>query len=431
MTFNSFAICGPGRVRAENQDNLYINGKYRENVADKSVFRYGNISNDGGLYAVADGMGGEQHGELASLIAVQEMRNADFTEGLPGMTRYLIERNADICDLMLRNGGMRSGTTFAGLYIRSTGTDDPNVGGVDAGADNAVVPIANVINIGDSRVYLLRDGLLTQISYDHTSVRQMIELGAITIEAARSHPSRHKLTQHLGIFPDEMVIEPYTVSFPIEKNDLFLLCSDGLTDMLEDYEIQGILNSSAFVEKMAGALFNTAMQNGGKDNITILIVQTADDINETQPTIITPAGGMEEAPEPIDELPPHQGSEVSPSGIATANPPRKGAVLGGDVMDDPAERAKEYPVKYVTLKQTAFTGKKKTFPAAALLVAVVVIALLAVVFVWQRTALMSLIHPEVSAESTQTEPTAAPEPETALSPLRSSVGRITNAPPEH
>ena len=253
MVLDCCAICAPGLVRPDNQDNLYINGVFREDTADNSVFQYSGKTQNRGLYAVADGMGGEKHGELASLVAVQAMDAIKASGGGQSMARYLIERNAAICGLINENNGKRIGSTFAGLCIRGKN--------------------AHVANIGDSRIYRLHDGALTQISRDHTFVRQMVDLNIITKEAARSHPNRHKLTQHLGIFPSEMVIEPYTAKIAAEKNDIFLLCSDGLTDMLDDAAIEGVLKTPDTAEQKTRALYEAALKNGGKDNITILLVK--------------------------------------------------------------------------------------------------------------------------------------------------------------
>jgi len=249
----SYAICAPGLVRSDNQDNLYINGTYRGDITNNSVFLHSDKVSKQGLYAVADGMGGETHGELAAIVTVQAMDAITPCDGGYGIVQYLIERNAVICDLINKNGGARIGSTFAGLFINGNSAD--------------------IINIGDSRVYLSRGGVFSQLSRDHSSIQQMIDLGIISKEAAHTHPDRHRLTQHLGIFPSEMVIEPYIATIAIEANDLFLLCSDGLTDMLIDSAIDGILNSPGTVKQKAEALYTAALRNGGKDNITVLLIQ--------------------------------------------------------------------------------------------------------------------------------------------------------------
>jgi serine/threonine protein phosphatase PrpC len=255
MKFSSCAICDTGIVRTENQDNLYVNGTYRKDITDNSVFNYSDTVSKSGLYAVADGMGGEAHGSLAALVTVQAMDSLDPLEGNQGMARYLHERNAVICDLIMEYGGVRIGSTFVGLCINGKR--------------------AEITNIGDSRLYLFRGDSLVQLSNDHTSVQQMIDIGVLTKEAAREHPERNMLTQHLGIFPSEMVIEPYVVSIDIEAGDCFLLCSDGLTDMLEDDSIKSALEASPSIVTRAETLYLEALSNGGKDNITVILVQVS------------------------------------------------------------------------------------------------------------------------------------------------------------
>jgi len=252
MRLLCFAICGPGLVRTDNQDNLYINGFYREDISDNSVIRHINAADNRGLYAVADGMGGEMHGELAALEAVRSMGGIDLSDGQVSMSKHIETSNGVICE-MIMDSGARIGATFVGLCITSTRAD--------------------IINIGDSRLYLLRGGELRQLSRDHTPVRQMLDIGVITEEAARKHPDRHKLTQHMGIFPAEMIIEPHNACIDVEDGDAFLLCSDGLTDMLEDGEIKEILETDGSLRSKAESLYEKAIGNGGKDNITVLIVE--------------------------------------------------------------------------------------------------------------------------------------------------------------
>lgn len=252
MRLSSAVVCGPGKIREKNQDNYYIDGMYRANPSDTSVLRLQSGICGGAVYAVADGMGGERHGEIASLIAVRSAWKIDIRRGRDELMQYLFDRNDELCRFITDNGGAQSGSTFVGLCICGR--------------------TAEVINIGDSRAYLLRGSFLTQLSQDHTAVRQMVELGAVSPEAARRHPDRHRLTQYLGIFPDEMIIEPNLVTVEIRSGDVFLLCSDGLYDMVEDERIQKILTAVGGLPEKASELFSAAMDAGGKDNITVLLV---------------------------------------------------------------------------------------------------------------------------------------------------------------
>lgn len=253
MQFSCAVVCGPGKIREINQDNYYLNGIYRDDPADNLARCEAVCAQNEVLCAVTDGMGGERHGEIASLIAVSSMDNVDRSEGIDGLRRYLLDRNEDICRFRLRNNRVRTGSTFVGIHIR----DDR----------------AGVINIGDSRAYLIRDGRLSQLSQDHTPLRQMVEMGILTPEAASRHPDRHKLTQYLGIFPEEMIIEPYAASVQLHAGDLFLLCSDGLYDMLGDEKLQQLLSVSRNLYERALVLYEEALDAGGKDNITALLIQ--------------------------------------------------------------------------------------------------------------------------------------------------------------
>ena len=256
MRLSSAVVCGPGKVREMNQDNYYIDGMYRSDPSDMSVQRLQSGICGGAVYAVADGMGGEKHGELASLLAVRSAWKIDVRRGRDELIQYLLDRNDELCRFITDNGGAQSGSTFVGLQICGR--------------------TAQVINIGDSRAYLLRGGSLTQLSQDHTAVRQMVELGAVSPEAARRHPDRHRLTQYLGIFPDEMIIEPNLAAVEVRSGDVFLLCSDGLYDMVEDERIQKILTAVGNLPEKASELFSAAMDAGGKDNITVLLVHAED-----------------------------------------------------------------------------------------------------------------------------------------------------------
>ena len=251
MIYKSNLICGPGLVRTENQDNYYVNGTYRQNISDNSVLRNNDISENSGLYAIADGMGGEKDGGLASLLAVQNL-NKSITSG-ESMSQYLIALNNNICNKIREMDGRRIGSTFAGICV--------------SGAN------AQIVNLGDSRVYLFRDGELSQISKDHTAAQQLIDLGMLDIDTAKQHKDRHKLTQHLGIFTDEFIIEPYVTYCDVMPGDIFLLCSDGLTDMLGESEITQIMRTSNDISGLTESLYCAAIDKGGKDNITILLLQ--------------------------------------------------------------------------------------------------------------------------------------------------------------
>ena len=249
-----------GRVRSNNEDNFYLQGRYREDVEqgeDEAVCR---ASDRCFLAAVADGMGGEEQGEKASLMAVRALKPCSFGEISSQAAAAVDEANREICEEIENQGGRRMGSTLVSLYM-------------DEGK-------AVCCNVGDSRAYLLREGKLSQLSVDHNKAGRMVELGVLTPEQAARHPSRHELTQHLGIFADEMVIEPaVSQTVELEDGDLFLLCSDGLTDMVSMEDLKAVLSGGVSPQEMAKELVRLALAGGGRDNVTVIVLQ----IREKEP----------------------------------------------------------------------------------------------------------------------------------------------------
>lgn len=247
------ARCGRGAVRRENQDNLIFCGRWR-NTPDDVLFTASARAQEG-LFAVCDGMGGEQFGAEASLLAARALAGVAAEEFARSSGLLLEQVNGALCALMEQRQA-RIGTTFAGLWVC----------GGRAGA----------VNLGDSRVYRLRAGTLERLSRDHTHVQRLLDMGALTPQQVAMHPGRHRLTQHLGIFPEELVIQPQdTGPFSLLPGDRFLLCSDGLTDMLGEPEIAALLAQSAGLAQAADGLYRGAMARGGRDNITVLLVECA------------------------------------------------------------------------------------------------------------------------------------------------------------
>ena len=251
-----------GRIRTNNEDNFYLQDHIRKDVDQKNAEYHGDWKASRFLAAVADGMGGEAQGETASLMTVEALKPCRL-EGIEEAARTAIERaNREICSEIEKNGGRRMGSTLAALYI-----DDGK---------------ARCCNIGDSRVYLLRKGRFTRLSTDHNKAGRMVELGVLTPEQAARHPSRHELTQHLGIFEEEMVLEPaFGEPVTLQEGDVFLLCSDGLTDMVPEAAIAACLSREAPPEEQTESLVQLALDGGGRDNVTALVVQ----INEARPSL--------------------------------------------------------------------------------------------------------------------------------------------------
>jgi len=249
-----------GKLRGNNEDNLYFNGVFlTENTREQPLDIESVCGDKRQFYAVCDGMGGEQYGELASFLAAETIHKyaqylkQETTVKMDAMLdRCIYEMNDVICNAQKRMGSSRVGTTLALLSIEGK--------------------TADIYNVGDSRVYLLRGGLLNQLSEDHTSAASSVRMGILTPEQAKTHPSRNKLTQYVGIDPAEFVIEAYKKTLKIKKKDIFLMCSDGLSDLVDESEIRRILSETSKPAEAARQLLDQALYRGGKDNITSIVI---------------------------------------------------------------------------------------------------------------------------------------------------------------
>lgn len=250
-----YCVCSSiGKVRKNNEDNFFACGEFRADLGANEVCLSAQTTDAKALFAVCDGMGGEDSGEIASQAAAAELSEIKGEVSLDSVLSAILRANEKICDEIENNGGTRMGTTLVSLFIdRGTATG---------------------FNVGDSRLYHCRAGELKQLSCDHTEAQSLYKIGIITLEEIKHHPSNNKLTQYLGVFPDEMIIEPYrTPDIAINDADVFLLCSDGLTDMLSDEEIKRILTTAAGAKQAASLLVAAALDGGGKDNITVIVVK--------------------------------------------------------------------------------------------------------------------------------------------------------------
>ncbi len=245
-----------GKVRENNEDNFFINGIYKEEMSAAMRAAEDFEERAQYLYAICDGMGGEAQGELASLMAVEILSEYLESPLEDIYSVYVEETNLLICEEIKQNGGRRIGTTLALLMIDECG--------------------AVVCNIGDSRIYRYREGQLLQLSHDHTRAQQMVDAGILNEEAARTNKQKHVLTQHLGVFPEEFILEPYVDdNVRLQEGDIFLLCSDGLTDMADDERIQSIIEEykDELPKIIVGELVREALWAGGKDNVSVIIIK--------------------------------------------------------------------------------------------------------------------------------------------------------------
>lgn len=247
MIIEAACGCNIGRIRKNNEDNFYFCGRMlpQDNNGLRTVYTQKVRLDEIPLFAVLDGMGGEEAGEAASYIAAQtaDRLAAQLKKFLIAPRDFLeqlcTEMNRAVCRESAKLTFGRMGSTVAALLFFG---DQPYV-----------------CNLGDSRVYRLRDNELLQLSVDHVE--------AIPPGVGR----KPRLMQHLGIFEDEMRLEPHVAKGTAEKGDIFLLCSDGLTDMLTSVEICTILKENRSVKRAAEKLIGLALEHGGKDNVTVII----------------------------------------------------------------------------------------------------------------------------------------------------------------
>ncbi len=213
------------------------------------------IDPDMGLFIVADGMGGHAAGEVASMIAVETI--ADRLERLP----------SDASDADVR-AEIRSAIVDAGKSIFMQSHDNPEQAGMGTTVTALVLrPDGRYVvgHIGDSRAYMLRDERLERITRDHSLVQEQVDQGLLTSERARGHPLCHILTRALGTVVN---VAPDVYSGAYHPGDVFLLASDGLTDMLSESEIREILSDMPDIQSGVETLVAGANAAGGADNIT-------------------------------------------------------------------------------------------------------------------------------------------------------------------
>ena len=208
------------------------------------------------LFAVCDGMGGHAAGEVASSIAVQTL-----SEEAPG--------NAD--DVLL--GAAVESANTAVIRGAAEGKGKPGMGSTCTCAIIEGNRMA-IAHVGDSRLYLLHAGTLVRLTHDHSYVEELVDAGEITADEARVHPSRSVITRALGSDP-AMYADHFTLN--ISAGDRVIICSDGLSGMVEDSGIEGIAVSTATPQQAADALVSEALAAGGHDNVTVIVVDVLDD----------------------------------------------------------------------------------------------------------------------------------------------------------
>ncbi len=235
-----YSITDTGRLRPTNEDSVY--------ASDQPV---GNLPN---LMIVADGMGGHNAGDVASRYTVEAM--------IENLQTAQDKRPVPL---------LSDAIHYANDQVLKKASTDRNLDGMGTTvvAASVVGDYLYVANVGDSRLYLI-DQEISQITRDHSLVEEMIRMGELKRKDARTYPDRNVITRAVGVG------EPIQIDFfdvRLEEGDRILLCSDGLTNMVEDQEILQIIRKSGSPKEAAQQLLNEANKNGGKDNISVILAE--------------------------------------------------------------------------------------------------------------------------------------------------------------
>jgi protein phosphatase len=294
-----------GRQRTANEDSLVVRPP---------------------LFAVADGMGGAKAGEVASAVAVEAVEDAHESSEpaeaqLAGIVR---EANRRIYELAVADESRRGmGTTLTLAKVHGEEV--------------------SLAHVGDSRAYRLRGGELQQLTRDHSLVAELERSGQITAEAAEHHPQRSIITRALGPEPD-VEVDTYTLAG--REDDVFLICSDGLTSMISDEEVSSILRSAGSLDEAADALVLAANQSGGKDNITVILFRLGDGEDaaalepaESQDTIVGGLTAQDVEDARADQRPAAAALGDAPADATVIRPPVERGPAEGTPPARPAERS--------------------------------------------------------------------------------------------
>ncbi|MGO1523250.1 MAG: PP2C family protein-serine/threonine phosphatase [Nesterenkonia sp.] len=216
------------------------------------------------LFAVADGMGGHEAGEVASSVAVQAL--AEGWEAAGGKVgQRQLQQFLDDADVRIREAtDSKAGTTLTGAVVIPGHGDAAHAGPEGSGQWQWLV-----FNIGDSRTYLLNDGALIRLTRDHSQVQELLDSGMITADEVENHPQRNVITRALGA--GDMWEADFTTA-TVASGQRLLVCSDGLTGEITDEQIGDILNAGRNAQDTVDWLIHQALRNGGRDNVTVILV---------------------------------------------------------------------------------------------------------------------------------------------------------------
>jgi serine/threonine protein phosphatase PrpC len=248
------AVSDVGRKRKGNEDSLFVNPEQH-------------------LFVVADGMGGHAAGEIASKVAVESINEfVCLTGGDEEITwPFGLDEN-----ISYDGNRLKTAIRYANRKVLEATKEKSEYEGMATTVAAVLVDgdSGNIGHVGDSRVYLVRDGEISQLTSDHSWVNEQIQSGVISPDQARTHPLRNVVTRALGGKPD---LQVDMQQHKAKAGDILLLCSDGLTTMIADDEIARLMRESGGdVDKAAQSLVSSANARGGEDNITVLLIRFDD-----------------------------------------------------------------------------------------------------------------------------------------------------------
>jgi protein phosphatase len=237
----SYAITDIGQKRQLNQDFIYL--------SDMPV---GNLPN---VFIVADGMGGHNAGDYASRYAVQVVVD-EISGSFEKNPVKIIGKAIDKANTLIRERA-RENASLNGM-------------GTTMVVATCIGRYLEVANVGDSRLYVVNQNGIEQVTQDHSLVEEMVRMGGIDRASARNHPDKNIITRALGA---RDYVEADFFTRELQEGDMVLLCSDGLTNMVDDEKIHQILNEGGRLKDRVEKLVETANQNGGKDNISVIVME--------------------------------------------------------------------------------------------------------------------------------------------------------------
>lgn len=246
-----------GRVRSVNEDS-YV------------------LLPDQGLWVVADGMGGAQAGDVASQMAIDTLRSSYHEPTLDALADAMAEANARIHAAARESAHLKGmGTTTVAIALVP---EEPDPDHPEIPADELSQHLL-VINVGDSRAYLFRDGSLSQLTEDHSVVGELLREGRINEQEAEAHPQRNIITRVLGVYPE---VTPDIWPIDPIRGDRYLLCSDGLFNEVGNDQMAAVLRRLEDPSEAADELVRLALEGGGRDNITVIVLDVVDDGGQAQ-----------------------------------------------------------------------------------------------------------------------------------------------------